>query len=350
LILSGVLRIVGFESEQIMQSILADRTRYRTSGRVAPEFFIVAPLLAVVAALLMGAAMCGMRIVGFYLPLILPLFAAFAVGGAVGLGVRLGRCRNLWITAILGVSAAALAYASYYHFDMMHARGSDRALRFDALPAHVWWCLETDRIVGAHGPHDPNAPPTTWMNRICFCFDVFFLCFGSAAHAVGFAGRVYSEQTDRWATRHKLKFLPGKGHEIAHALATGRLNACLAGLQLVYPRERQAHCLLVLEAPGEFQPTEGCIAYVTIQEVFSGLWPLVKQVALTPDELLLFQDAFLSRHVEVADIPDVPTEVEPEKPKSSLLRRIVIWSLVVMAVLFAIAVAGELNFRMMMRR
>jgi hypothetical protein len=237
---------------------------------------------------------------------------------------------------------------------MVRVRGTGHALRFDALPGHIWWCLENDRIVSSHELHHElhheNAPPTPWMNRIAFGFDMTFICSASAALAVGFAGRVYSEQADRWAARYKLKFFPGKGHEIAQALATGRLAECLAGLQLVRPREKQAFCQVVLESSGESQAPESCIAYITIQEVFSSVWPLVNQVALTPNEFLQFHDAFLSRHVEVATIPDAPAAAEPEKPKPSLVRRIVIWSLVVVGVLVVIAVLGELNYRMMLRR
>ncbi|MBI3863772.1 MAG: hypothetical protein HY290_17935 [Planctomycetia bacterium] len=324
-----------------MESPLADREKYRPSGHVSPEFFILAMPLAVVASLLAGGIMFGIFRFGFYFFLIIPLLAAMIPAGAFVFAVRVGRCRNRVIAAVFGVFAGLLAYGSYYYFDMLDMRGVDQVLRIDAVPSHIWFRLQTDRVEAHPGINHRNDPPTPWANYIFFTIDGLLICGLIAGVAGERAGRIYCEHSDWWATYHMRSLAPEAGAQIVSALAAGRLDECLAGLHVLPPRidqHQQPHCQLILEVcaetdKAESQEVAGCCAFLSLREMlfqskqkrskFSlGLEKLLSQVPLTADEYRKFQSKFL-----VAD------------PIADKARVRTIWLRVLIAVL-AIAILG----------
>ena len=286
-----------------MEHPVAERDVYRSSGRVGPEFFVLAMPLAVVAALMVGSALFGMWKIGFYFLIFIPLLAALPFAYALVLGVRLGSCRNRAIAAVYGAFGGALMYGSYYYIDMVDVQGPGHLLRVDAVPAHIRLRLQTDRVQ-AFRPHigNNNVPATPWLNCLFFALEAVLVCSVTGAGAVVRAGKVYCEEADRWAECHILPLLPGKGQLIVIALAAGILDNCVSRLDVISLRLRQPYCELVLEVCPDSRDAKGCCAYLSLREL-SGVtiskWYshysspqgfLIRQRALTPDELRLFQN------------------------------------------------------------
>jgi hypothetical protein len=118
-----------------MESLLAERARYHSSGKVGAAFSLLATPLTLITALLMGYVMCAVWRAGHYFVVMIPLLASFFVLLPLGLGVHLGKCRNRGTAAVYAVLADVLMYGSYYYFDMVQTHGAGHALRVDALPA-----------------------------------------------------------------------------------------------------------------------------------------------------------------------------------------------------------------------
>jgi hypothetical protein len=116
------------------------------------------------------------------------------------------------------------------------------------------------------------------------------------AIAVALAGRVYCDESHRWAKSRAWLLPPGKGLEVVNALATGRLAEYLVSLQ-VFPKGTQSpYCQLVFEVCTESPEAEGCCGYLSLKEISGfGYKAVIRQVALTRDEFRALQDRFLSK-------------------------------------------------------
>jgi len=89
--------------------MLAARETYLSSGRVSwgrlARWLALSSPLALLAGAVLYAAFRG----GFYVPILIPLLARVLAGGAAWMTVSLGRCRNRWVGALVGLVAGLVA-------------------------------------------------------------------------------------------------------------------------------------------------------------------------------------------------------------------------------------------------
>src|SRR5262245_254676 len=102
---------------------MADRPRYRPSGRFDPLRFPAALTALAAAALLVGGLLFLALVGNWYVGLALPVLAGLLLAAPALAAVRFGRCRNRTLAAAAGLAAGALALAAYFHAD--HCRRWD---------------------------------------------------------------------------------------------------------------------------------------------------------------------------------------------------------------------------------
>src|SRR5262249_29597238 len=103
--------------------MFSSRETYRPSGRVSWGRLAVWLVLSLPLALLAGGLLEAAFRGGFYAVFIVPLFAGLLAGGAAWLAVSMGRCRNRWVGAAVGLVAGAVVLVSSYQFDLAHEAG-----------------------------------------------------------------------------------------------------------------------------------------------------------------------------------------------------------------------------------
>jgi hypothetical protein len=239
--------------------------------------------------------------IGFYFFVVIPILAAMPVAFAVVLAVRWGKCRNRMIGGLLGLFAGLLTYGSYYYFDMVVTNGPGHLLRIDAVPDHIWLRLQTDVVEAHPGMHHQNGVHSPWTNYLLFSVDGLLICAATCVGGVARSGRVFCEQADHWSECRIVPLAPGTAQRLDHAMANDHLEDCLMVLCVMRPQLREPYCELVVEDCSDSQGAENCCGYLSLREnpgAAKSLWMtyylsqhrfLVRQLALTPDELQLFQ-------------------------------------------------------------
>jgi hypothetical protein len=213
--------------------MLAARETYLSSGRVSwgrlARWLALSSPLALLAGAVLYAAFRG----GFYVPILIPLLAGLLAGGAAWMTVSLGRCRNRWVGALVGLVAGLVALVGSYQFDLAHEAGLGSLYRLDLLPGHVHLRLETDRFERIRRmlpiPGQPPAPADrpshlgfAWMMFLLEC-----LCVGMVPVLLGWAraSRPYLEKEGRWLHEHLFYVEAEDARSMADSLGEGDAEA-----------------------------------------------------------------------------------------------------------------------------
>ncbi|MBI1347746.1 hypothetical protein GC163_15835 [bacterium] len=217
-----------------------DRAVYSTSGRVRFFSFLWGVFMGSIAALAVSAAMMGLQYIGFYLLILVPLAAGFAVGGLAMLIVRQSHCRNWLLAGIIGFGMGTLTYLGHYHLDMLSNAGWEHWHRVDILPDYMMMRWEVDTIgdVGkAHGP------PNYYMNMIMSAVEWLMMACIAAGMAATAGNKPYAESARCWMVSKSVKFQAGSALAAAQALVTRshpELIAALVPLETEEPGYAQA--------------------------------------------------------------------------------------------------------------
>src|SRR5262245_12713468 len=103
---------------------LQERPRYRPGAGVSVPLLPLLVTIPLIVAVLIGWFLSFAFVHGWYLIMLMAIFAGLALAGVVYLAVGLAHCRNRWLAALLGFCAGVVAYLGYFQFTMMyHLRG-----------------------------------------------------------------------------------------------------------------------------------------------------------------------------------------------------------------------------------
>ncbi len=197
------------------------RATYQSSGRVAWLRFVPAALLALLAAA--GMAWCWFQAfdAGWGYWLVTAVAMALPVALAAYLAVGLGHCRNRWLAGALGLTAAVVLYAGYFHFDLVKQLGAGTLERLDLLPKFIAFRMATDGVLAG----DQFLPRSELLNWFYTAVEFFVLALLTTACAAYRAQRAYCESCGRWMRSILIQAEPGTSEAMAGALKNGDLSA-----------------------------------------------------------------------------------------------------------------------------
>jgi hypothetical protein len=258
------------------------RPTYQRSGRVAWPRFLPAALATLLVA--DGMAWCWFlaRIHGWDYWLVTGAALALPVALAGYLAVVWGHCRNRWVAGALGLLAAVVYYAGYYHADFVHQFGPAMLTRLDLLPEFIQVRMILDALVMGRWILPPQG--LSWLLAVIQLAAAFGIIGGIA---IARSRRAYCEHCRRWMRSIPLHSDPGKSAEIAEALEGGDLAAIPVTVGRIGVLGRPVSLLEFEYCPGLQEPDSPCAAYLTLQEVTNPKKRpevLMYQGQLRPDE------------------------------------------------------------------
>ena len=259
-----------------------DRPTYERSGRVAGRFWPMAIVVLFVAAG-MGYLWFLAYDTGHGYLVVTPAIMSIPVAIAAFLAVRIGHCRNRFVAWALGVLAAIVLQAAYFHFDRVHREGRDALIQLERLPAFIQERMATDGV-GRQVGFLPHNELYNWLYAGAD-FAVIAFCIGGLAVYRSLTG--YCESCHRWMRSIALRTKPGSADDIAEALETE--DYALIPDIVGSPRLVQSAAWIEFEyCPGLREPLSECAAYLTLREYGNATeFPDTRmyQGRLTDDEL-----------------------------------------------------------------
>ncbi len=220
--------------------LLNEREHYVSDMGVMPAGFPMLFCGAIAAALGIGFVLSLLFERGWYFIVIVPMVLALALGGVLHLLVAGSKCRNHWIAGILGVLVGALAYVSYFYFDMQPHLPPPLQNRVELVPEYIAHRMANDVQEDVGKPQVGQKKPLAVMNWLMFLFELS--CFMGIVGATGWnrARRAYSRDLRRWAHKEEVQTAPYYSENLMAAWQSGELARGL------------------LDAPPVGQPQQSC--------------------------------------------------------------------------------------------
>jgi len=249
------------------------RAVYRPSGYVRWGRLLPGFSLAICVALAMAWCLNYAFQHGFYIVVFAPLFAAFAVGGALFGVLKWSHCRNRTIAVVASIVLGLLIHLGYYYFGMLQIVGVAHAHRVDFLPRYIQFRIKTD-LKEEIGRPKPKQVPQNGPNMIDQGFNWFFFGFEQILIigmliAIGWtrASHAYCEACRRWMTSETLKLAPGIGASIWQSLQQSHYADVQERLADAI-RQTELHCGATIEYCPKCAQDIGCsVVYLTLKDV-----------------------------------------------------------------------------------
>ncbi len=205
-------------------SPFAARGRYRPSGRFDPGRFLLWSLLTLAVSAVFAVLLHLAYVHDQYYVFVMPLLAAFLVGGMILLAVRHGHCRSRAAAALLGLAAATVLYPGVYALGLWSAAGTLDAAQ---LVHYVRWRMESQELEssGDGSAEEEEEGPDKWdvvINWAIFAggaVTVLVFCLPLGWIRVG--RDPYCERCGAWTRRELLLFPPETAEELPAALEDG---------------------------------------------------------------------------------------------------------------------------------
>lgn len=245
--------------------------------------FIPATLVVLLVAIGMGYCWFLAYDAGHGYLVITPLIVSLPVAIAAFLAVRIGHCRNRFVAGAMGVLAAIVMHATYFHADFVRRDGAGVMTRFDLLPAFIGERMAKD----GNGNLAGILPRNETYNWAYTAGDFILIAFLIGGLAVFRSLTGYCESCHRWMRSIAFRTEPGTADDIAEALETRDYS--LIPDVVGSPRLTQSAAWLEFEyCPGLQEPMSDCAAYLTLREYGGATdFPTTSmyQGRLTDDEL-----------------------------------------------------------------
>lgn len=279
--------------------LLASDAPPPSTGSVHPLLFPLAAMACLAVSLALAAALTGLFHIGFYLIVLMPIFAGIAVAASVYWGIRLGQCRNRWLGLALGLLCGCIVYFGYYYIDMVASAGPQAVLRPDWLPSYIAFRIQNDVVLptdNAGANANANAKPFWPLNAVMFCMELGLLLWLPGVVGLRAASRAFDELQGRWAEPAHTTIGYGQSQILQQAKQRGNLLEGLSAVQPVRNQMQQPHCMLVLESfngPDGLPRRTFLSAYelrmpgqvLSINELLFTKRMAMRQVELSADEL-----------------------------------------------------------------
>lgn len=237
---------------------------------------LVAAAMAYVWFLAFGAGL------GYWLAT--PIVLVLPVGLAGYLAVGFGHCRNRVVAGTLGVLAALVFHAGYFHADLVNQKGRATLTRLDMLPEFIATRMANDGI----RINNQLLPRSELYNWFYSSVELLVISLLVGAAAVYRSQKAYCESCHRWMRSIGLQAKPGASTDIAEALDTGDWSDVPITIGQMSAFARARSWLDFEYCPGAREKGSGCAAYLTLKEFTGSTEPqqvLMAQGRLEPDEL-----------------------------------------------------------------
>jgi hypothetical protein len=292
-----------------------DREVYRPSGRVnwgkLAFWFVLSLPFPLLAGYLLFLALHW----GFYVLVLAPLAAGLIAAIGAWMTVALGKCRNGWAGAAVGVAVGLIAFLSYYQFDYADTAGFGQIYRIDRLLGYLQHRAETDEVFKLPDfNRNPRLAAARGQNVALNWFRIVLdgIC---ALLMPAFAGwtrarKPFSEQLQRWFHEHTVTITGDSAREmadilpdldpdaLADAAEPAKANPLPLGnqgqLRLYYiPYQPATQVYLTLSV------IHGVVSWRTVPQ------HLAKMVLLTPEEGAALAERLRPPGARIAEIIDV---------------------------------------------
>ena len=220
------------------------RQQYRPSGRVAWERFFPLALWTTALALGLAFVMNWLFSRGWYLIVVVPLFATFLLVASIWLAIRWGKCRAPALAAIYGLVMGVLLYGGQYYFGLLGIIGYDHWTRVDLLPRYISVRLHSDTTHDVDTPDQTPAQPSVFMNGFAFVLESGFVLVLCTLGGYRAGQQAFCETCGAWQRRATAVFAPGNQKNIYQWLDRGEL-ATLATLPRLAPIGRKRAATVV---------------------------------------------------------------------------------------------------------
>ncbi len=262
------------------------------------------------AALAAGFILSLMFHWGWYLIVLVPMVLALALGGILHLLVAAAKCRNHWLAGTIGVLAGAIAYASYFHFDMQHHVPVAMQNRVDLLPMYIAHRMASDVQEDVGKPQFAPKKPAPFLNWLMAGFEL--ACLVGIASSFGWtrARRAYSHDLRRWSHKEEVQMAPYYSENLLKAWENGDLPKALRDAPPI--PQPQISCKFVVEwfDDPDASPLDHPV-YASIDDHYRtwGIqtmrYSVVRQVELTTAEVLSLR----------ASLPKLATKLDVVHPE-----------------------------------
>lgn len=207
---------------------------YQPSGKIALLRF--APL-ALLSLIVTGGAAWILRLAeaDYYYFFFTPILCSLPVMGALWGALRLGRCRNQRVGAVLGCTLMMFFYLGYWHLSYVHfmINGS----REYGLPAtraelrqvsgrsdHIGYFIYRNRtdVIDSEGTKKEHDPADEIFGYIFRGMEFVMLVGLGIGIGVSQSGRVFLEEQRRWAKRRDFLISPAMVGEVSRLITDGK--------------------------------------------------------------------------------------------------------------------------------
>jgi hypothetical protein len=298
-----------------------DRPRYQPSGKVeaAPFLFMSGVTLTVAVAVGFIVHLCV--VLRFPGVLFGPLFGGIAVTIPVGLAVLMGKCRNPWLGAMLGLASGVVVFLTPFQCDLVAARGFDHIIRVDQLPGWIDDHVHNNEIwePGWPGKPRPVAEADVIFRYLLLAAGLLAGCSVPTLAGRFVCERPFSEEHSRWFSSWSTQLTRASGRAVTDALVSRNSDALRGALRPVGPGDSTGFTLIKLAYLKEEPTTPVYASVVLVQRGKSeSTWPkwLAHRWELTPGEAAIFAEKFL---IPQAVFSPRPTGTAPGERVSTLV-------------------------------
>jgi hypothetical protein len=204
------------------------RERYRASNRVKWSALLIWSILTFPLTLLSGYLLCLAFRSNAYLLFAVSSLAMLPALGVAFVVVAMGKCRNRWLGALVGLATGLIALLSSYQFDYASNAGFDQIHRLDRLPDYMKERFRTDQLdrfyVRLPAPRGPDGHALQLpfgqasSNWILFLGDALLIVLLPTLVAEVRARRPFSERHGRWLYEHNVTIKRDSARRIAWLL------------------------------------------------------------------------------------------------------------------------------------
>lgn len=277
----------------------------------------------IAAALGLGYILCLLFQWGWYFLVIVPAVLALALGGVLHMLVAVSKCRNHWLTGILGGVAGFLAYLSYFYFCMQYDFPPPLRGRVDLLPRYILHRMAHDVHEDVGKPRINPPKPAPFLNWMMAAFEISFFIGIPAGFGWSRARRAYSRDLRRWAQKEEVQVAPYYSENLLAAWQQDNLPRALRDAPPI--AQPQIACKFIAEwfDDAEGSPLDHPV-YATIEDHYR-MWGMqtmryavVRQIELTTAEVLSLRGSLpklatkldvLHPELQVAPAAVIPTPV-----------------------------------------
>ncbi len=262
---------------------------YRPSGKCDWfKLLTIALPISLLGSFVLAFALAGVFRWGFYLFVIVPLFAGGILGWQASSLFRFAHCRNPYVAAGLGVFLASVMFLGSFHAYLVISRGVRVLTRVDLLPTVINFRMHHNVILDSHDLGNQKKQPNLYMNWTFFVVDWSMAAGLCGAVTLLGARRAYCETCSRWMLSKKATVAPGSARQVVAAVSSKQIGSLPVLPTIEIKRGASATQFELEYCRGNPDQADICPIYMTATDLTPGNQKnsiVARQILLTVEEL-----------------------------------------------------------------